>query len=122
MSFTKLVYHVFQETPVAVFVLWEEETVFADGSGGAFPRELALWEMFVLCVSLGNASGRGDASAGTFPGGLAFLGEGSSVWEPLSCTSSSYSAIACDACCWCAFVCFFSCHVWSKCGRLSLCA
>ena len=78
----------FQETPVAVCVWWEEETVFGDGSGGAFPSELALGEMCVMCVALGNASGRGDDASGTFPGGLAFLGEGISGWEPLSCTSS----------------------------------
>ena len=107
---------------MAVFGLWEEGTVFGDGSEGAFPRELACWEMWVMCVSLGNASGRGDDASGTFTGGLACLGKRSSGWEPLECTRSSYSEMACNACCGCAFVGCFSCHVWRTCGRLSRCA
>lgn len=119
MSCTNLVHRAFQDTPVAVCVWWEDATVFGDGSGGAFPRELAFGEMGVMGVSLGHASGRGDDSARAFSGESSCLSDGIAGWEPLSCTRASDREMACDACCWCAFVCFVSCHVWSTCGRRS---
>jgi len=102
---------------VDVFASMEEETALGDGYSGAFPAELVFGEAL---VSLGHASGRCDDPSSAFSGGSSFVSAGTSLWESLQRISSSYSETACDACGCCAWICFLSCHVWRKRGRLSV--